>query len=75
MSFQIVDPETRKTLARGETGEVCVRGPQMMKGYLNNEKATRDMIDDDGWLYTGIIGPVKQKTFSVKLRLFSYPSV
>ena len=61
MSFQIVDPETRKTLPRGETGEVCVRGPQMMKGYLNNEKATRDMIDDDGWLYTGIIGPVKQK--------------
>ena len=32
----------------------------MMKGYLNNEKATRDMIDDDGWLYTGDVGHIKE---------------
>ena len=51
----MVNPETNETLARGETGEVCIRGPQNMKGYLNNEKATRDMIDNDGWLHTGTI--------------------
>lgn len=56
---KIVNPETGEALARGETGEICIRGPQVMKGYLNNEKATKDMIDEDGWLHTGDIGHVK----------------
>ena len=56
--LRIVDPATGEDLAVDQDGEVWVRGPQVMKGYLNNEAATRATIDDDGWLHTGDIGHV-----------------
>ncbi len=52
---RIVDPDTGEDLAPGEDGELWVRGPQVMKGYLNNEKATAETITEDGWLRTGDI--------------------
>ncbi|WP_406508082.1 4-coumarate--CoA ligase family protein [Streptomyces sp. NBC_00212] len=42
----------------GEEGEVAIRGPQVMKGYLGRPEATADMIDADGWLHTGDVGRV-----------------
>ena len=54
----IVDPATESPLGVDEDGEVWVRGPQVMKGYLNNESATKSTIDDDGWLHTGDIGHI-----------------
>ena len=51
--IRLVDPDTGEDRDVGEEGELWVRGPQVMKGYLNNEAATRDTIDDDGWLHTG----------------------
>ena len=53
---KIVDLETGAALPRGQRGEVCVRGPQIMKGYLNKPDATAQTIDAEGWLHTGDIG-------------------
>ncbi|MEU6395188.1 4-coumarate--CoA ligase family protein [Streptomyces sp. NPDC046939] len=47
-----------KDAAPGEPGEVLIRGPQVMKGYLGRPQATVDMIDRDGWLHTGDVGHV-----------------
>ena len=56
----IADLETGKALGFGEKGEVCVRGPQIMKGYLNRPEATAITIDSEGWLHTGDIGYVDE---------------
>lgn len=53
---KIVDVVSGATVPLGEEGEVWIRGPQVMKGYLNNPTATRNTVDDNGWLHTGDIG-------------------
>jgi acyl-CoA synthetase (AMP-forming)/AMP-acid ligase II len=54
----IVDPATGSPLGIDQDGEVWIRGPQVMKGYLNNDAATKSTIDGDGWLHTGDIGHI-----------------
>jgi len=52
----IVDPATGEAVGHDVQGELWVRGPQVMAGYLNNPAATASTVDGDGWLHTGDLG-------------------
>ena len=53
---RLADPHTGADAGPGERGEVWVRGPQVMRGYLDNPEATAAVIDHAGWLHTGDLG-------------------
>jgi long-chain acyl-CoA synthetase len=55
----LIDPESKKEVAPGERGEVCAKGPQVMKGYWNKPKETNEVIRN-GLLHTGDIGIVDE---------------
>lgn len=55
---RIVDPESGRSLGPGQRGELWIRGPIVMRGYLRQPEATRATLTDDGWLRTGDIGYV-----------------
>ena len=57
---RVVDPETGVDLGVGDEGEIWIKGPQVMLGYLNNPEATHSTIDVDGWLHTGDLGRVDE---------------
>jgi acyl-CoA synthetase (AMP-forming)/AMP-acid ligase II len=53
---RVVDPASGADLPVGETGELVLAGPQIMKGYLGRPGETAGMLDPDGWLHTGDLG-------------------
>jgi 4-coumarate--CoA ligase len=58
--MRIVDPLSGEDLGLDADGEIWVRGPQVMLGYLNNAQATASTLDAEGWLHTGDIGHVDE---------------
>ncbi len=53
--LKLVNPETGEPVPLGETGEICIRGPQVMRGYFNSPEETANAIRD-GWMHTGDLG-------------------
>ena len=58
----IVD-ENRKSVKQGEVGELAVKGPGVMKCYYKDEAATKAVLSDDGWLYTGDMAKQDEEGF------------
>ncbi|XP_073154642.1 4-coumarate:CoA ligase 1-like [Henckelia pumila] len=54
--MKIVDTHSGVSLGRNQAGEICIRGDQIMIGYLNDPESTGKTIDKEGWLHTGDIG-------------------
>nr|AJT43268.1 4-coumarate: coenzyme A ligase [Plagiochasma appendiculatum] len=63
MQAKVVDVLTGKPLPPGKEGELWLRGLNVMKGYLNNEKATAETLDKDGWLHTGDLAKIDERGF------------
>ncbi len=60
VEVRIVDPDTNVELKPGETGEICCRGYNVMKGYYKMPDKTKEVIDDDGWLHSGDLATVDE---------------
>jgi acyl-CoA synthetase (AMP-forming)/AMP-acid ligase II len=60
---RVIDWATEEEVEVGHDGELCVRGPQVMRGYLKNPIATSNTLDEDGWLHTGDIGHADEDGF------------
>lgn len=59
----VILDEDNKVLAQGETGEIAIRGPQVMKGYWNRPEETKKVMTDDGFFKTGDIGVMDEEGF------------
>jgi fatty-acyl-CoA synthase len=60
VEVKITDPASGRTLARGETGELCTRGYVVMLGYWNNPQATHESIDQAHWMHTGDLAVMRE---------------
>ena len=60
---KIVDPETGETLGSNQTGEICCKGYNVMKGYYKMPEKTREVIDEHGWLHSGDLATLDEEGY------------
>ncbi|MBY8989308.1 MAG: AMP-binding protein [Candidatus Lokiarchaeota archaeon] len=56
VDFKLLDPETGKEVPIGEPGEICIKGPMVMKEYYNKPEETKKAVDSNGFMHTGDMG-------------------
>ncbi len=59
----VIRDDDKKDVAQGEPGEICIKGPQVMKGYWQRDDETAKVLGSDGFLYTGDVGVMDEKGF------------
>ncbi|TVT35558.1 AMP-binding protein [Amycolatopsis rhizosphaerae] len=63
VEIKIVAPETGVTVGLGQTGELCVRGYLVMRGYWNDPDRTAEVIDEAGWMHTGDLATMDEEGY------------
>ena len=63
VEIKVVDPTTGAVVPRGETGELCSRGYIVMRGYWNNDEATRLAVDAARWMHTGDLATMDEEGY------------
>ncbi|MFO8017412.1 MAG: AMP-binding protein [Promethearchaeia archaeon] len=61
--LKLVAPDTGEEVPIGEPGEICVKGPQVMKGYLNKPEETEKAIDSEGYMHTGDVAIMDEEGY------------
>lgn len=61
--LKLVDPDTSEVVPLGEPGEICVRGPMVMKGYYKKPEETKKAIDPDGFMHTGDVAVMDERGY------------
>ncbi len=63
VEVKVVEPETGRTLPRGEPGELCTRGYSVMRGYWNDAERTDEALDAAGWMHTGDLATMDDESY------------
>ncbi|WP_323799325.1 AMP-binding protein [Parasphingorhabdus sp.] len=63
LEAKVIEPDSGRLLARGEVGELCVRGYSVMLGYWDEEERTAEAIDEQGWMHSGDLGVIDEEGY------------